>query len=974
MLMHTLRRWLPSVFLAGITLLLAASSHDTVATPDSHTGRPQQTVLHPDQTPGDVVRNDAGEQYLSPVTEADEPFSHLLLRWEAVVPLSDTMHLEVRVSDNGQHWTDWGAVIEDVDLWMPEDGDTVFWSQSIYAGEQARFWQVRALMQPAPDGRMPLLSRIDVNTVHAGFAPPAAEPARAGIAAVGKPPVVSRTAWGSPDGQHSRVRPVYYPVNHMVVHHTADPNTLGRTERDWSARVRAIWSFHTYTRGWGDIGYNYLVDPNGVIYEGRAGGDDVVGFHDSANYGSMGVAMIGTFSHVEPTPPAQAGLVNLLAWKAAQKDIDPLGRSYYYGCDRASTCPVNGGIVENISGHRDTRIGTTCPGERLHALLPQIRNRVLNRMNGQDGGSPLRPDNGDLVLDELESSVERSEANWYSAACGYGGHTFFSYATANPAESRNHATWQATIPTSGRYRVYAHIPQGCGLGSPPYASRQANYRLITADGEFNRSVDHNTADDWVDLGSYRFEAGMPAQVMLNDLTGEPFGERRVLFFDTVKWVPDSESAVLDLLNVQFDRDRVSAGELLKVTFTVRNGGDTTIYGQDPRAGTLPDGSFDPHNGYAYDEGECFYGQTGWNYPAFAKETGRFRVMLGPVNREVACDGEHGGYPWRWGLNGELAPGEVRDIIGYVRFREPGQVQLQAGIIQEYVRYQTQGAAMTTINVELERGAPLPAIYDELLRPLAHVYRLGHVPDNLLARTRNPLSIAYGTYVGSFPWDGSLVDWGGDGPLGLNDAFIVEQTRDFVVPLAGEYTFSVTSDDGAWLWINGQEVIANHGLHQAQTASANVWLEAGRHSLAFKYFERSGEAVAGYAMRAPGADEFRAPVGGPIGLDGNRSSRHSGGIFREANELTLVVDDLGGSGAAFIHYSWDGSVWQEAQGSRLTLPIDTGAGLAAPGRYRLYYRAIDNAGNATQVYELVFEINPNMELFEHYLPLVRQGGS
>jgi hypothetical protein len=66
--------------------------------------------------------------------------------------------------------------------------------------------------------------------------------------------VVSRTGWGSPDGQGSRAQPSYYPVNHLVVHHTADSSTLLPGEPNWAARVRAEWSFHSITRGWGDVG------------------------------------------------------------------------------------------------------------------------------------------------------------------------------------------------------------------------------------------------------------------------------------------------------------------------------------------------------------------------------------------------------------------------------------------------------------------------------------------------------------------------------------------------------------------------------------------------------------------------------------------------------------------------------------------------------------------------------------------------
>lgn len=962
-----LRPVIIGLFSGVLALVLVANNHDASAAADRVTGRPTQTVLTIDPTAEGASLRSIGDGYLSPVTEAEQPFTHLLLRWEAFEPISDTLTLQVRVSADNQTWTEWVIVPEDPDLWVPQDGDQVYWSQVIYAGEDARFWQVRASMIPAPDGRMPELRRIEMNTVDARFGAPSPRAdldsgatRDAALAGVSKPNVVSRTAWGSPDGQGSRVRPAYYPVNHIVVHHTADANSLTGREQNWSDRVRAIWSFHTFTRGWGDVGYNFLIDPNGVIYEGRSGGDDAVAFHDTGNYGSMGVVLIGTYANVDPTPAAQESLVGLLSWKAAQKGIDPLGRSYYYGCDVSRYCRpyAAGAVVQNIAGHRQVTPGhTSCPGDRLLNLLPSIRNRVKARIDS-GGGSSQHPDNGDLLIDELEQEAfAYSDANWYSAACGYGGHTFFTYATDTQTQSTNSATWRPTIPEDGTYRIYAHIPQGCGLGSPPYATSKATYHIRHADGNATKTVDHNTAEEWVDLGIYRFTKGTDGAVELDDNTGEPFSQRKVIFFDSIKWVPETRVQV-DLVNVAYDRTTVAAGELLKVTFTVKNNSDVIVYGQDPQAGTQPGGAFDPANGYVYDEGECFLGREGQNYPAYPKETERFRVTLGPTNRSVACDGNPGGYPWRWGINGALEPGETRDIIGYVRFREPGSVTLQAGIIQEYVRYHTQGAATSSITVTPEKFAPLPMSYDGSLQPQAHVYELGAVPDNFLARTRNPLSIPGGSYVGSFAWDGTTRDWGGGGPLGQTDMFVVEQTRVFLAPTTGSYTFRITSDDGSWLWIDGREVVVNHGLHATTEATGTITLDAGPHVLAFKYFERTGMAAAGYAVQMPGSTTFVAP---PDGVGG--SVTRFGSTFVTLPDLTLAADDLGGSGMAHLRYSWDGANWFDGPGGLLRL------GRLVDGTYRLRYQAVDNSGNTSAVQELAFTVNSKLEIHRLYTPFV-----
>lgn len=977
--------FLRSVLLAALALVivgsLSASNLQAKAIYDSDIGRPESVSLTPSGE--DTSLNDTGSDYLSPINKADSPFTHMLLRWEASGPVSGTLEMEVRSSLDGKDWQAWAHLHEDPHLWMPEDGEEVHWSEITYAGEGARFWQVRAHISASAEGERPVLRRIDVHTVDGRFAedqPSKARTDSTSLASASKPPVVSRTAWGNPDGQSSRVSPAYYPVSHMVVHHTADPNSFRGGESSWGDRVRAIWSFHTFTRGWGDIGYNFLIDPNGTIYEGRSGGDDAVGFHDTGNYGSMGVSLVGTYSSASPPAAMQESLVSLLAWKSEQKGIDPLGRSYYYGCDISSYCRNAGAVSYNISGHRDINPTTSCPGDMAFNLLPSIRNRVRERIIG---GPVIIPDNGDMVVDELENSFARSDANWNSARCGYGGHTFYTYAANDadgiPDNERNSATWRPNIPQDGRYSVYASIPQGCGLSSnPPYASTQTRYFVSHANGgTWVGPFDHNTADEWVDLGAYDFKAGTDGAVELYDRSDESLSEQKVIFFDSVKWVPvEEEGADVELVNVSYEKTTVQAGGLLKATFTIRNRGEVAVQSQNPEAGTTPEGAFDTANSYVYDEGECFLGAEQFNYPAYPKETERFRVTLGATNRTPTCDGETGGYPWRWGINGPLEPGETRDVVGYVRFRTPGEVTLRAGLIEEYVRYHGQDAGQTTITVVQEGMGPVLASYDSQLQPQAHVYRLGDIPDNLLARTRNPLSITRGEYVGSFPWDGSLIEWGDmGGPLDVSDSFLVEQTRTFFAPTSGEYTFRTVTDDGSWLWIDGQEVVTNFGLQasgdqldhapeapdETTDATGTITLDAGLHVLSFKYFERTSAANVRYDVRLPGAAAFTAVP------DGFASGARLGNTFLVTPSITLAAGDLGGVGVQAFRYSLNGSetIEQETTDGLLRL------GQVVSGTYTLRYSALDSAGNESRQEVLTFAVNPDLPVQRVYLPLVQR---
>ncbi|GAB4441876.1 MAG: N-acetylmuramoyl-L-alanine amidase [Chloroflexi bacterium OHK40] len=965
-------RLFPALVAAGllvIVLIARGVVADVAADPD--TGRPDQAVLVP---PAGALAPDVapmaaiGDGYLSPVTAAPRPFTHMLLRWDAFEPVSDTLTLEVRASLDGTTWTDWGLVPENPDLWVPEDGDQVYWSQEIYAGEGARFWQVRASLVAAPDGRLPELRRIEVNTVDARFGPPdppadLLQPMLEG-ASVARPPVVSRTAWGSPDGQGSRKPPAYRNVSHMVVHHTADSNSLTPGQR-WSDRVRAIWSFHAITRGWGDIGYNFLIDPNGVVYEGRAGGDDAVAFHDTANYGSMGVALIGTYAGSPPPAAAMNTLVELLAWKANQKDIDPLGSSFYYGCSISQYCaPFNtGSIVHHISGHRHVTPGhTSCPGNSLEALIPQIRQRVQDRISGQPG------DNGDLTIDERESSFERSDAPWYEWPCGYEGSTFYTFGTDNPAESTNRAIWRPNLPTAGRYQVFVSLPKGCDLGQP---TARAVYKVVAADGTHEVVIDQSAGEEWVNLGSFDFAAGRVGYVELGDLTGEPLISQRVIYFDSVRWVKeDPAAAKLELLDVRYDRTSLPAGELLKVTFTVRNSGPIAVEGQAPEAARPGGGAYDLAESYVYDEGECFLGANGQGYPAYPKELGRIRLMLGPTDgtRVPACAGESGGYPWRWGINGRLEPGATREVVGYLRLRTPGQITLQAGAVNEYVSYLAQGVGATTITVTPERQPPLASGYDELLRPLAHVYRLGEVPDNFLARARDAGVALRGPYVGSFAWQGETRDWGTGGPLAeapdLADRFLVEQLRTFVAPEAGLYSFQVTGDDGAWLWVNGQLVAGGAGESEMATWRGSIALAAGRHVLAFKGLERAGSATMGYAVQAPGQAGF-GPLLEGLGGVGTATDERLGATFRTLGGLTLTADDLGGSGVTTLRVAVDGAAPVEYPGGLATL------GALPDGDHEVRYLAVDGAGNQSTEQILRFRVDSSLVVRRTYLPIAQR---
>src|SRR4051794_13049945 len=212
-------------------------------------------------------------------------------------------------------------------------------------------------------------------------------------ASISEPPIILRTGWGADeslrfDSSGKEVwPPAFYPVQKLIVHHTDTQND----DPDPPATIRAIYYYHAVTEGWGDIGYNFLIDEQGRIYEGRhsvdppsssppgenAQGYGVTGAHAQGyNSGTVGIALLGTLTDRDATPAARNALEQLLAWEADRHGIDPQGSALY-------TNPVSGtqATFPNIAGHRDVN-ATECPGATFYATLPSIRSDVAAMLAG----------------------------------------------------------------------------------------------------------------------------------------------------------------------------------------------------------------------------------------------------------------------------------------------------------------------------------------------------------------------------------------------------------------------------------------------------------------------------------------------------------------------------------------------------------------------------------------------------------------
>jgi uncharacterized protein with LGFP repeats len=207
----------------------------------------------------------------------------------------------------------------------------------------------------------------------------ALRPARGAVyATTVAPPVVRRRRWGANE-RLRRDHPRYaHGVRVAFLHHTANARHYSR--RDSAAIVRATYLFHTRVRGYNDLGYNFLIDRFGRVFEGRAGGvsQAVVGAHTSGfNTGSFSVALIGHYGRDRVPPAAQTALRRLLAWKLSIYRLNPKGSAWMRsGGGAGNRYPAGRRVrLRTISLHRDvTR--TSCPGGYVVRLAPALRDAV----------------------------------------------------------------------------------------------------------------------------------------------------------------------------------------------------------------------------------------------------------------------------------------------------------------------------------------------------------------------------------------------------------------------------------------------------------------------------------------------------------------------------------------------------------------------------------------------------------------------
>ncbi|HEV8152847.1 MAG TPA: N-acetylmuramoyl-L-alanine amidase, partial [Solirubrobacteraceae bacterium] len=228
----------------------------------------------------------------------------------------------------------------------------------------------------------PVHQPLRLHFVAVGDAPDTPKPAPVARAAqVGgpgtPPPIIPRSAWGG-DAVVPREAPSYGEVQVAFVHHTVTTTAYAPSQS--AGIVLGIAKYHRDTNGWNDLGYNFLVDQYGQVFEGRAGGVEqpVIGAQAQGyNRLSTGIALLGTFSAAPIPEAAMRSLAQLCAWKLSLHGAPVEGIvTLESGGGSQNRFRYKAQVNFNrVSGHRDGDT-TSCPGNALYAQLPEVRRRA----------------------------------------------------------------------------------------------------------------------------------------------------------------------------------------------------------------------------------------------------------------------------------------------------------------------------------------------------------------------------------------------------------------------------------------------------------------------------------------------------------------------------------------------------------------------------------------------------------------------
>ncbi|GAB4403967.1 MAG: hypothetical protein OHK0039_03780 [Bacteroidia bacterium] len=282
----------------------------------------------------------------------------------------EALQLNWRFSSDGQTWLPWEEMHHQ-QTW--QQGDSLLHSDPVFLSSEMRYYQLAIVFPVRENGGLPVRVRsvrFDMYTpgsmslvspeqlvfrpiVNANPDP---------VCGCEAPRYARRLDWNCPDGQSpSCAQPAYAPVSHIGVYASVPTDSIV----NWTAAVHALWYHHTRTLGRCDIGYNWLIDPQGVLYEGRGGGNDVLGDASCiSDVRLMSICLLGSFDGEAPTPAALNTLRQLVAWKSCDADLNP---------DTARIHLSSGLALPVVFSHNESCTAPRLEDLSVETALPDLR-------------------------------------------------------------------------------------------------------------------------------------------------------------------------------------------------------------------------------------------------------------------------------------------------------------------------------------------------------------------------------------------------------------------------------------------------------------------------------------------------------------------------------------------------------------------------------------------------------------------------
>ncbi|GAA4362105.1 hypothetical protein GCM10023088_03400 [Actinomadura verrucosospora] len=386
---------LAAVAVAGTVVWTVSSTSTSTATTASAT-RPGPGRVHA-RALGDIAAAAAAGQEAKGLAATEtEPFSLVGVTWNKPrEELRGTVRIRTRDAKTGR-WSGWRAL--EPELADAPDRGGRGGTNGLWVGPSNGV-DVRVTGQKGrtlPEGLR--VDLIDPGASAATATPRAAGPdggtgmrlvaattPLAGPVTAPKPAIVARAGWGADESLVKEPPEYDASVKAAFVHHTDTGNEYSCTQSP--SVIKSVFLYHVQSQGWNDIGYNFLVDKCGTVFEGRAGGVDrpVHGAHTYGfNTDTTGIAVLGTYTAandpdvpgVAPTKAALDGVAKIAAWKLGLTGVDPTAKTTLTSAAPNGTggkYPYGQQVEFNtISGHRDG-FATACPGAQLYSALPAVR-------------------------------------------------------------------------------------------------------------------------------------------------------------------------------------------------------------------------------------------------------------------------------------------------------------------------------------------------------------------------------------------------------------------------------------------------------------------------------------------------------------------------------------------------------------------------------------------------------------------------